>query len=309
MIEKVSVIVPVWNREKLIIRCLESILNQTERPFELIVVDNASTDSSYNNIRHWMTSHSDSGIKFQLLREETKGAWCTRQTGFRHATGDWVLFFDSDDEMMPDLLEQVSRVLKNHQVDVICWKCRIDQLDKTVRIPPFDWEKPLENHLIHTLLRPQGYIIRKDFFEKTGGWNKKIPVWNDLELGLRILLQNPKVLGINEVLARIYSQVDSITGIDFSSKEGLWEDTLNEMERETIASRHPSKKRILKILDYRRVILAAHYYKEGNQEGADSLLTATLKNKGWKDKLVLKFSYNFTKQGMRGAWRIVKYFI
>lgn len=306
MNQKVSVIVPMWNREKLIERCLNSILNQTEKPGELIVVDNNSTDDSYGVVENWINRHKDRDITFKLLKEEMPGAYAARQKGFENANGEWVIFFDSDDEMLPQLLERAQSVIKNNQeTDLVCWKCRIFQLDGSTKIPPFSTENPIENHLIHTLLRPQGYIIRKKFLEKVEGWKKSIPVWDDYELGLRILLENPKVIGINEVLALIYSQTESITGEDFSSKEGMWEATLDEMELMTRKSSHPEKRRILKILNYRRVILAAHYYKENNKSVAKKLLQKAFLNSSLWGKIILSFSYLYTGQGFRGVWRIV----
>ena len=310
MMHDVSVIVPVKNREELVSRCLDSIRNQTEKPRELIVVDNASTDSTYRIVDEWMNANSNTGINFKLLKEEIPGACSARQKGFENAESEWVLFFDSDDAMNPDLIHSAFTTIdENEGLDLVCWKCRINQLDGTSRIPPFNPEKPLENHLIHALLRPQGYLIKKSFLNNAGGWTKQIAVWNDFELGLRILLQNPEIKGIPKVLAEIYSQEESITGKDFSSKEGKWETTLREMEKEISNSSYPERKRLLRIIDYRKVILAAHYFKEGNEEGASKLLNNALKDKTIREKLPLLFSYHYTRKGLRGVWRLVRHII
>lgn len=307
---KVSVIIPVFNREKLIERTLNSVLYQTCPPDEIIAVDNCSTDDSYDTIRHWMKKNEKAGINFTLLKQEKKGACHTRQKGLENAKGDYIIFFDSDDEMLPDLIQYAKKTLQNNpDADIICWSCRIKQLDGSIRIPPFDSSNPIENHLIHTLLRPQGYMVKKNFLNKNKGWTKEIMVWDDLELGLRLLLENPKLIGINKILAHINAQEESITGTDFTSKEGQWEKTLDEMEKSVKSSRHESKNKILNLLDYRRSILAAHYYKENNKEAAKQLLSKSLKNKKTFDKLILKFSYNYTRKGFRGAFRVVKHFI
>lgn len=302
----ISVIIPVWNRQDLIIRCLDSVINQTVKPFEIIVVDNSSTDDTYKTVELWMNSHSDAGVKFSLLSEVKKGACAARQRGFENAAGNYVFFFDSDDMMKPLLIEKVASKLKAHPgIDIVCWKARINQLDGTERVPPFEFNNPLEYHLIHTLLRPQGYLVKKEFFNSAGAWTKPVEVWNDLELGLRLLLKNPSITGVNEVLAEIYSQEESITGEDFSSKEGKWEITLEEMNRDADISNHPLKDKIRRILDYRRAILAAHYSREGNHKGAHRLMTESTRGKSFGEKLILKFSYNYTRLGLRGVWRIV----
>ena len=69
MSEKVSVIIPVHNRENLIQRALNSILQQNILPYELIVVDNASTDNTYDIVKRWMETTADSGIRYKLLRQ------------------------------------------------------------------------------------------------------------------------------------------------------------------------------------------------------------------------------------------------
>lgn len=303
---RISVIVPVWNRESLITRCLDSIAQQTYKPHELLVVDNNSSDNTYKVVESWMQRNEDSGITFKLIKESRKGATAARQKGLENSRGDYLLFFDSDDEMHVDLIEKAeSEIQKEKSVDIVCWKCRIHLLNGKNKIPAFDVKSPMESHLINTLLRTQGYMVRREFLVEIGGWQKPLQVWNDFELGLRILLNSPKIIGIPEVLAEIYSQKESITGICFKSKEGEWEKTLEEMERVTKTSCHLQKERILRILAYRRVVLAALYYREGNKAGAKKLLDESLKDKKRKEKILLKFSYHYTRRGMRGAWRLI----
>ena len=109
-------------------------------------------------------------------------------------------------------------------------------------------------------------------------------------------------------MSQIYAQENSITGKDFSSKEGQWERTLSEMTHMASASNHEYKRKILRILDYRRAILAAHYHKEGNKEGAARLIKDTLKSKSFYDKFLLKLAYSYTRRGYRGAFRFLRPF-
>lgn len=305
----VSVIVPVFNREKLIIRCLDSIFNQTVKPDEIIVIDNNSVDSTYSTVEKWIEHHKDSGIKMFLLKEEKKGACAARQKGLENASGTLVIFFDSDDEMNPGLIEKSKLIFDNNPaLDIVSWKACIHLLDGSQKEPAFLSGNPLESHLIHGLFRPQGYMVKKEFLKKAGGWSKPVKVWNDYELGLRLLLNNPNIVMHPETFAIIYSQEESITGKDFSSKQGQWEATLREMDAVNDAADHPQKNKIRRILDYRRAILAAHYYKENNFEGARHLMDQTLNGKSFGEKLLLRFSYFYTRMGLRGAWRIVRIF-
>ena len=305
---QVSVIIPVWNRVELVKRSLDSILHQTLKPSELIVVDNNSIDNTYRSVEEWMNRHIEEGIRFQLLREPRQGACAARQKGLESSNGEYIIFFDSDDVMLPHLIEKAVKEAENFpEADVVCWKCRLNLLNGRHYIPPFNPGNALENHLIHSLLRTQGYMVKKSFLEEAGGWRKPVAVWNDFELGLRLLLHDPKIQGINDVMAEIYSQKDSITGPTFSSKEGEWESTLKEMEKEVMKSEHPAKNRIKKILNYRRAILGAQYYRERNQRGAERLISETLIDKSFSEKTILQFAYNYTRMGLRGAWRFVRY--
>ena len=302
----VSVVVPVRNRQDLIVRCLDSIWNQTVKPFELIVVDNDSSDNTYKAVEEWIQAHSGSHVRMKLLKEKKRGAYAARQTGLEIAEGEYVSFFDSDDEMKPNLVEQAWKaVITNSKPDIVCWQCVINMLDGSKRIPSYIPDRPLESHLIHTMLRPQGYMVKKDFISLAGGWKKPLEVWDDMELGLRLLLREPSIVALKDVLAEIYAQENSITGTDFSSKEGKWEITLDEMFSMTEKSNHPSKARIKNILDYRRSILAASYSREGNDIAAAKLMDKALGGKDFIKKQLLRFSFNYTKHGMRGAWRIV----
>lgn len=307
---RITVIVPVWNREGLLRRALDSIVFQSLKPLEIIVVDNNSSDSTFEVAQDWIKEHKEEGIILKLLKEERPGACHARQKGLENAEGDFVIFFDSDDKMRPTMIESAVATLSgNPDSDIVCWKCTIHQLDGSERIPTFMADKPLEAHLIHALLRPQGYMVRRDFIEKAGGWKKPVVVWNDYELGLRLLLSNPKIVAIDNVLADIYAQEESITGLNFSSKAGLWEKTLQEMEKELEKSDHTDKQRLIRIITYRKAILASHYYREGNKKLAEELMKKAVENSGFFEKAILRFSYIFTRSGLRGAWRLVRYFI
>ncbi len=72
--ECMTVVVPVYNRAHLIRRCLDSIYAQQYRPLCVIVVDNASSDSTYSEVEDWMHGHIGCGFKLRLLREERRGA-------------------------------------------------------------------------------------------------------------------------------------------------------------------------------------------------------------------------------------------
>jgi len=97
---KVSVIVPTYNRAHRIRRCLDSVLGQTISPYEVIVVDDASTDDTTSVVK----SISDERLRL-IIMPSNKGAQAARNVGIKNAQGDYIAFLDSDDEWVPEKLE------------------------------------------------------------------------------------------------------------------------------------------------------------------------------------------------------------
>lgn len=305
----VSVVIPVFNRERLIFRTLDSVWQQSYSHLEIIVVDNNSNDNSVTVIKNWRQQHNNDNRGFKILSEEKRGATYARQKGLENATGELIIFFDSDDTMHPELISSAVReFISDPSLDIVCWKCRLHLLNGKNRIPPVLLKSHLEAHLLHTLLRPQGFMAKTELIKKTGGWNKPLKVWNDLELGFRILQQNPKIKTIDRVLADVYSQSESLTGKRFIDKKGDWEKSLEEIRKDNLGNPDSIRIKTEKILDYRICILAAQYAKEGDKKSAkklmESCLTKTHAPLVRPYKLCLKFCYNYTRLGFRGAWII-----
>ena len=97
----VSVIIPTYNRAHLIGRAIRSVLDQTYQDWELIVVDDASTD----DIPGIVKGFTDGRVKY-IRHDENKGAAAARNTGIQAARGAYIAFLDSDDEWLPEKLER-----------------------------------------------------------------------------------------------------------------------------------------------------------------------------------------------------------
>lgn len=123
----VSVIVPVYNREKYLSDCLESILSQTLSDIEVVVIDDGSTDASLNIIRKF--SEFDNRLK--VITQKHSGASCARNTGIANSTGEYIMFVDSDDTIEPDYIEKIYRKAKSLDCDlVVCSDKPIDLYNK-----------------------------------------------------------------------------------------------------------------------------------------------------------------------------------
>lgn len=307
--KKITVVVPVYNREKFIARTLDSIAAQTRLPGRVIIVDNASTDSSHAVAKEWAAAHNSPDFRVDVLQETTPGAWAARNKGLEAVDSEWVSFFDSDDLMAPDFIEEVAA--NTDDADIVYWKMAY-RSGQDVNVERFSRFNPVRRHLINSLLGTLRFMVRTDFIRQAGGW-PDVRVWDDWLLGLKLLGRNPRMKPIDKVLSEAIVHSDSITGLDYSHKAGQWEKTLDRaasLVTEDSGQSTPlrwkghSASRMLGMIDYRRVILAALYTKEGRPDLGKTLLEKTLREShvaSWR-KLLLRFIYIYTARGGRAAY-------
>ena len=309
--ECVTIVVPVYNRPELIVGCLESLKFQTYRPLHIVVVDNASTDDTVAVVEKWRSANADNHFTMEILSESRPGAAYARETGLQKVKTDKVMFFDSDDKMRPNCVASVMDVwAKNPETDVVSWPVAIHHGDN-VRVTHSVSGNLLERHLVHAIFRTQGYAIKADFIRRSGGWRGEFPNWNDLETGTRILLNNPKVKALKDVYVDVYHQKESITGENFSDKHGNWEKSLDGIDKSISENgcKVEHSVRLYKIITYRRVILAAHYAREGHPELARPLYQRALSEMPKRKRPLIRFAYHWTRLGMRGAFTMVGKFL
>lgn len=303
--ECMTIVVPVFNRPALILRCLDSLMAQTYRPLRVLVVDNGSTDATPDAVRGWMDSHVADDFSIELLHDVRKGAAYARQTGLDHTVTDKVMFFDSDDAMRPECVAcAMDSFSLNPAADIVAWPVAVHFSDG-VRITHSLTGSLIERHLVHAVLRTPGYAVKTEFLRQSGGWRGEFPNWNDFETGVRLLLRDPVVVAVHRPLADIYPQKESITGTSFSAKAGKWEFSLDAIEASIKKSGRPDRERLLNIVNYRRVILAASYAKEDRMDLAVPLYRAAMSRASRRCRLLYRFSFYWTKASMRGAFSIV----
>ncbi len=277
---EVTVIIPVYNRAAIVKETLESVVAQTHRPLQVVLVDNDSTDDTMQVLETFKKEHPGDGFNVVITSESHHTAGAARNCGFEHATGEWVLFFDSDDVMEPELVESYVHVIeraakKGKTLDLISSRSTLVFPDGSSRQAPFHKGDLFANHILHGQLATQRYAVRREFFASTDGWNIDLPGWNDWELGLRLLLAAPRVAynsGKSHVIIN-HNGADSITGTEFHSRQGRWEHVIDIMLNEVRCSKlkPEHKRRFERLLHYRRLVLAAQYEREGHPELAKPL--------------------------------------
>ena len=112
---KVSIGVPVYNVEAYLRECLDSIMNQTFKDFEVIMVDDGSTDNSFNICQEYVARDN----RFKLIHQENKGLAGARNTCLKHMKGECITWIDSDDKVEPNYLERLLEVQTETQADLV----------------------------------------------------------------------------------------------------------------------------------------------------------------------------------------------
>lgn len=189
---KVSVIIPTYNREKMVQRAIRSVRNQTYKDFELIVVDDGSTDNTEFVIKR--LQEQDDRIRF-IKHEKNKGPAAARNTGIKTARGEYIAFQDSDNEWLPKKLEKQMEMLEATPPEVgvnytAFWKIRGN---KKFYIPsPNTPYKDKDGYISDTILTGPARvntpctIVKKQVFEKVGMFDENIHISEEWELSIRI---------------------------------------------------------------------------------------------------------------------------
>ena len=292
-----SIVIPVLNREKIVVRTLDSVAAQSLDDFELIVVDNGSTDNTRQVIEEWIENHPK--ILARLVEEPEKGAARARNRGLDEAKGEWTMFFDSDDTMHSDLVEEIRRNADG--ADIVAWNVTIHQLDGTsIRQKSF-----AKRVLFHTIFNgnfaTQRYAARTALFRKVGGWNAALRGWDDTELGVRLALSSPAIRLLKGTKVDVYAQEESITGVRHAADTTKWEEALEVMKKHLEAA---SMAKAARWIDLRRAILAGQYSAEGNETESQRLISAVIadfKSKRW----LYRFACRYTAARHRGAARLL----
>ena len=320
---EVSIIIPVYNRAHIVGATLDSVVAQTHRPLQVVLVDNYSTDDTLQVLETFKKEHPS--LDVVVTREEHRTAGAARNHGFELATGEWVLFFDSDDIMEPELVESYVKNIENatakgNQPDLVCSRSTLVFPDGSQREAPFHKSDLFANHILHGQLATQRYAVRRDFFASTDGWNINLPGWNDWELGMRLLLANPKVAYMTrrpQVIIN-HNGADSITGTEFHSRQGQWEHVIDIMKGELRSSllKPVYRTRFERLLEYRRLVLAAQYEREGCpdlakplcQEAYQALRESYRNNRRWRWLVapVTRRLFARIAAGKRGSARIAR---
>lgn len=131
-----SVIVPIYNVQRFLPLCIKSLTNQTFEDFEIICVNDGSTDGS----RALLEQYAQADARITLINQENRGLGGARNTGVRAAKGDYLVFVDSDDWLALDALQKMSESVKQNEADMYMFELS-EFVDQTMQLKPYDYLK------------------------------------------------------------------------------------------------------------------------------------------------------------------------
>lgn len=215
---KISIIVPVYNVEKYLDKCLESLVNQTLKDIEIIMVNDGSPDNSEKIIKKWMKS--DKRIK--LYNKENGGQASARNLGLSKVTGEYIAFVDSDDYVDINAYENLYQKASSDNLDIVLFNYYLDYGDdnivKNKKIFQEDRMISSKEYMLSTP-SPVNKIFKREFLEKI---NFKFPegfIYEDLAAIPVIGIHNPKTFYINNYYYYYYqSPTSTMRNTEYKSK-------------------------------------------------------------------------------------------
>ena len=212
--KKISIIISVYNEENYLKRCLDSVISQSYKNLEIIIVDDGSTDNSLNICLEYQKN--DKRIK--VIHQENKGLCASRNNGLSNATGDYIWFIDGDDFIEENSLEVIKPYLNNYDIIVFNYnEVRDNKLIKMNDTKEYDnvnkkyilgyigvWNKIFKREILEGEKFPEGYMHDDIYLIPTFG------------------LKTNKIVFVNEYLYNHVNRSSSITNSGFYLKDKLY---------------------------------------------------------------------------------------
>ena len=291
-----TVVIPLFNKEKFILNTIESVLKQSFENFEVLIVEDCSTDTSLEVIS---TIKSE---KVKVIQHDcNKGLSASRNTGIKNANSNYVAFLDADDVWKENFLEEIFTLITTFpQAELYATNYEEVFQNNTVLLPNNYAEKLEENTIIsdffaislaQPLYCPSSFCVKKSVFDAVGYYNETIQFGEDVDFNIRAnslfqLAYSKKSL-VSYTMVSENQITQSLLGnkviTDFNSFETM----------ETSTS-------LKKFLDFHRYIMAKHYKAEYNMEAYRKMKDGiNPKNLNFKQRILLNaplFFLNFIKK-------------
>lgn len=287
---KFSVVISVYNKEKYIFNTLQSILNQTFRDFEMVVLDDGSTDNSKEEI----LKIQDKRLKF--YSEKNRGAGAGRNFVIKKATGDYIALLDADDYWFPFYLSEQNKLIEKYPAESVFATAQEVKNGKYVHpreysLPANFQKEGVVNYFqastLSSILHSSSTVIKRTIFEKTGYYNPTIKSGQDTDLYIRIGLNYSVVFS-----KKICSSYRIIENSLFRSSSSLKE----KIKFDRYASLEKENQQLKKFLDLNRFSLAIFAKTHNDKNGFKKLKhEIDIENLNSKQKFILRLPSEIIK--------------
>jgi glycosyltransferase involved in cell wall biosynthesis len=184
----VSVVIPTYNRGQVIEQAIQTVMNQTYYPIEIIVLDDGSTDNTLEIVKKYPE------VKYYY--QKNKGAAQARNNGVLMAEGGYIAFLDSDDIWLPWKLELQMKTIKKLQAPIIGSRKKYIKTAAEINLQPKKINESFHyitfcEQLKRTWCVPSTMVVHKDFFKSFGGFDPTLKIAEDWDLWLKIAYKEP----------------------------------------------------------------------------------------------------------------------
>lgn len=207
---KVSIIIPVYNAEKTIEKCVSSILKQTYKNYEVLLIDDGSSDNSLDVIQKYKKHEN-----IKVLTQENHGVAYTRNRGIKEATGDYIMFIDNDDFIDSDYIEKHITAISKENSDIVMSGYRRINVENKV----LHEEKLRDTYWSRFIVTaPWAKVYRRDFLLKNNIEFLSYGIGEDVYFNLLIYSFEPKITILNYIGYNWFFNTKSVSN---TSQKGL----------------------------------------------------------------------------------------
>jgi len=272
----ISIIISTFNRAHCLTTAIESVINQTEENWELIIIDDGSTDTTSVVVQEYL---DDVRIKYYF--QDNRGVSAARNLGAEYAAGEYLIFLDSDDYLEPDLVEKLSEENFTNY-DIVCWQVlkNINGKETLLKPTPLDG---LYNNITASFLAGS-VCYKKEVFFKVGSFDPKIRFGENYELGIRIAnLHGLRIKLINKVFLKYNLNTRKRESNSFDNRLSSH---LHQLDKhKDLYERHP------KTLSGMYYLIGFVLEKKGDIESAKAFYKSSWKTRRSNVKAFLKTIY------------------
>ena len=204
----ISIIIPIYNVERYLRKCLDSVINQTYKNIEVLLINDGSTDNSQKIVDEYVKKDK----RFKSFIKKNGGLSDARNFGIQKATGKYFLLVDSDDTIEKNTVNDLANTVKNNDFDLVIFDINCIQKNKIINLVGLNKKtKDMNRNYLISMISACNKLYKLDFFYDNKIEFKKGIYYEDLDLMPQLLVYKPKIEYINNAYYNYIKRESSIT--------------------------------------------------------------------------------------------------